>query len=320
MAAVRGFVYLGFGPPNYASPVIRSYAVDPSTGQLGNYTQVDAGARADDEQMRSLVTDPSGHNLYVVYQNNIASFQINSDGSLTFLGAATNLATAFIRALTISPTGQLAFLMVDNCPPKGSNCTGPPDFLLLDRDPNSGTLTNTGKLMHQNSVSDVSGLMQCAFDNTGKYFVAWTVNDTSALSASQITVYSVDYAEQTLTPLNSYTTINQSPVAFAFDASNSFLYVLESSNENDLPEALAVYSFNQSSGALSQPQVQPLPSGHFPSGMVVDDSFVYVIDSTGSTPSAIYVLPHDASGNVGAPVFTQNVALQGLGSGAELQF
>jgi 6-phosphogluconolactonase (cycloisomerase 2 family) len=326
VAAVKGFVYIGFGPPNFAAPVIRSYAIDPATGQLGNFTQVDAGAQDGDEQLRALVTDPSGHNLYVVYQNSIASFQINSDGSLSFLGSAANLATAFIQALTISPTGQLAFLMVDNCPPKGNNCTGPPDFLLLERDPNSGALSNTGKMMHQNNVSDVTGLIGTAFDNTGKYFVAWTVNNTSTSSTSQITVFSVDQTQQSLTPLKSYNTVNQGtvtslpPVAFAFDSTNSFLYVLESSNENEQPEALVAYSFNQSSGALSQMQVQPLPSGRFPGGMVVDNSFVYVIDSlSGSNASAIYVLPHDATGKVSAPVFTQNDA-QALGSGAELQF
>jgi 6-phosphogluconolactonase (cycloisomerase 2 family) len=326
VAAVKGFVYVGFGPPNFAMPVIRSYAIDPTTGKLGNFTQIDAGAQDGDDQIRGLVTDSSQHNLYAVYQNNIASFQINSDGSLSYLGTATNLATAFISALTISPTGQLAFLMVDNCPPKGNNCTGPPDFLLLTRDPNTGALSNTGKLMGQNNVSDVSGLISFAFDNTGKYFVAWTVNNTSTSSTSQVTVYRVDYTQQTLTPVKSYTTINQGtvtslpPVAFAFDSTNSFLYVLESSNENEQPEALVAYSFNQSSGALSQLQIQPLASGHFPGGMVVDDSFVYVIDSVaGTTPSAIYVLPHDATGKVSAPVFTQNDA-QALGSGAELQF
>ncbi len=326
VAAVKGFVYLGYGPPNLAAPVIRAYAVDPATGQLGNYTQIDAGAQNGDEQMRGLVTDSSQHNLYAVYQNDIASFQINSDGSLSYLGTATNLATAFIQALTISPTGQLAFVMVDNCPPKGTDCTGPPDFLLLDRDPNSGALSNTGKMMHQNNVTDQSGLLSFAFDNTGKYFVAWTVNNTSTSSTSQVTVYSVDYTQQTLTPVKSYTTINQGtvaslpPVAFAFDSTNSFLCVLESSIENEEPEALVVYSFDQSSGALSQLQVQSLPSGHFPGGMVVDDSFVYVIDSIGTTPSAIYVMPHDSTGKISAPVFTQNEVGQGLGGGAELQF
>ena len=326
VAAVKGFVFLGFGPPNFGAPVIRSYAVDPATGQLGNFTQVDADAQGSDEQMRALVTDPTGHNLYAVYQNNIASFQINSDGSLTLVGTAKSLATAAIRALTISPTGQIAFLMVDNCPPKGNDCTGPPDFLLLDRDPNSGALSNTGKMMQQNNVSDVSGPMGTAFDNTGKYFLAWTVNNTATSSTSQITVYSVDQTQQTLTPLKSYTTINQgtvtslSPVALAFDSTNSFLYALESSDENEQPEALVVYSFNQSSGGLSQLQVEPLPSGHFPGGMVVDDSFVYVIDSlAGSSGSAIYVLPHDATGKVSAPVFTQNDT-QALGNGAEVQF
>jgi 6-phosphogluconolactonase (cycloisomerase 2 family) len=327
VAAVKGFVYVGFGPPHFAAPVIRAYAVDATTGKMGNYTEIDAGAQSGDEQLRALVTDPPGHNLYAVYQNNIASFQINSDGSLSYLGAATNLATAFIAALTISPTGQLAFVMVDNCPPKGNNCTGPPDFLLLNRDPNSGALSNTGKLMGQNNVSDVSGLMSFAFDNTGKYFVAWTVNNTSTSSTSQITVYSVDHTQQTLTPLKSYDTANQGtvttlpPVAFAFDTTNSFLYVLESSDMNEQPQALAVYSFNQSSGALSQLQVQPLASGGFPGGMVVDDSFVYVIDSlAGTTPSTIYVLPHDSTGKVSAPIFTQNEGMQGLGSGAELRF
>ena len=326
VAAVKGFVYVGFGPPNFGAPVIRSYTIDPATGQLGNFTQVDAEAQGSDKQMRALVTDPSGHNLYVVYQNNIASFQINSDGSLSYLGTATNLATAFIQALTISPTGQLAFVMVDNCPPKGTDCTGPPDFLLLDRDPNSGALSDTGKMMHQNNVADQSGLLSFAFDNTGKYFVAWTVNNTSNSSTSQVTVYSVDYTQQTLTPVKSYTTINQGtvtslpPVAFAFDSTNSFLYVLESSIENEEPEALVAYSFNQSNGALSQLQVQPLPSGHFPGGMVVDSSFVYVIDSLGTTPSAIYVMPHDSAGKISAPAFTQNEVGQGLGSGAELQF
>ena len=327
VAAVKGFVYVGFGPPNFAAPVIRAYAVDAATGQLGNFTQIDAGAQKDDDQMRGLVTDSSQHNLYVVYQNNIASFLINSDGSLSYLGTATNLATAFVSALTISPTGQLAFLMVDNCPPKGNNCTGPPDFLLLTRDPNSGALSNTSKLMGQNNVSDVSGLITFAFDNTGKYFVAWTVNNTSTSSTSQVTVYSVDYTQQTLTPVKSYDTANQGtvttlpPVAFAFDSTNSFLYVLESSDENEQPQAVAVYSFDQSNGALSQLQVQPLASGHFAGGMVVDNSFVYVIDSlSGSNASVIYVLPRDATGKVSAPLFTQNEVGQALGSGAELQF
>ena len=110
-------------------------------------------------------------------------------------------------------------------------------------------------------------------------------------------------------------------MAFAFDSTNSFLYVLESSDENEQPQAVGVYSFDQSNGALSQLQVQPLPSGHFPGGMVVDNSFVYVIDSlSGSNASVIYVLPHDATGKVSAPVFTQNEVGQALGSGAELQF
>ena len=224
VTAAKGFVYVGFGPPNFAAPAIRAYAVDAATGKLGNFTEIDAGAQGNDDQIRGLVTDSSQHNLYVVYQNNIASFLINSDGSLSYLGTATNLATAFISALTISPTGQLAFLMVDNCPPKGNNCTGPPDFLLLTRDPNSGALSKTGKLMGQNNVSDVSGLLSFAFDNTGKYFVAWTVNNTSTSSASQLTVYSVDYTQQTLTPVKSYDTVNQGtvttlpPVAFAFDS------------------------------------------------------------------------------------------------------
>ena len=52
VAAVKGFVYVGFGPPNFAAPVIRAYAVDPATGQLGNYTQIDAGAQGGDDQMR----------------------------------------------------------------------------------------------------------------------------------------------------------------------------------------------------------------------------------------------------------------------------
>ena len=84
---------------------------------------------------------------------------------------------------------------------------------------------------------------------------------------------------------------------------------------------MGVYSFDQSNGALSQLQVQPLASGHFAGGMVVDDSFVYVIDTlSGSNASVIYVLPHDATGKVSAPVFTQNEVGQALGSGAELQF
>src|SRR5262249_24179143 len=185
IAAAKGHVFVGFGPPGFQSPVIRSYTVDASTGSLGNFVETTAGAVGGDEQVRALVTDPAARNLYAVYQYNIASFQINGDGSLTYLGTLTNLATAFVFALTIDPAANLAFLGVDNCPPKGS-CGGPPDILLLSRDPNSGILSNTHKLMGQNNVVSPGAL---GIDPSGNHLVAWTAD---ANGNAQFSVFNVD--------------------------------------------------------------------------------------------------------------------------------
>jgi len=318
VAAVNGDVYVGYGPPGLQSPVIRTYALDSATGGLGTYTETDAGSVGNEEQMTALVTDSIGHNLYVVYTHNIASFQINADGSLVHLGTLANLALAAVFSLAISPTGNIAFVGVDNCPPKGT-CAGPPDILLLDRDPNTGDLSNTGQLMGQNNVWSPGTL---AFAPSGKYLLAWT---THVNGNSQISVYGVDYSRGTLTlaPGSPYAIPGGlSPVAFGFDSSGGFLYVLNSAEFLPQAETLAVYTFAQSTGTLTQIENESLPSGNFPAALRVDDAFVFVVDSrAGPISSVIYVLPRDANaGTVASPVFTQTVSNLGLGEAVELRF
>ena len=319
LGAANGHGYVGFGPPNLQPPVLRSYAVDPATGSLGNFTQTDAGALSGDEQMRTLVADPSGRNLYVLYQNDLVSFQVNFDGSLTNLGTLTNLATGFIFSLAISPTANIAFLGVDNCPPPA--CSGPPDILLLNRDPASGLLTSTHKMMGQHNVWSPGAL---AFDPSGKYLLAWTI---AANDSSQISVFRVDSAGGALTLAATYAVpAGLSPVAFAFDPSGKLLYVLESSAASPNPESVAVYGFAQQTGTLTQLQSESLPSGNFPAALLADDSFVFVANSqAGTVPSVIYVLARDAvSGMLSAPVFTLTDTPGGTHAGlrqaAELRF
>jgi hypothetical protein len=322
VAAGKSHLYVGFGPPNFQLPVIRSYTVNASTGSLGNFVETNAGAVGGDEQIRALVTDPMAHNLYAVYQNNIASFQIKDDGSLTFLGTTSNLATAFIFALTIDPTANRAFLGVDNCPPRGNSCTGPPDILLLDRDPNTGMLTNTHKLERQNSVGSPGAL---AVDPSGNHLVASTV---SANGNSQISVFNVDSSGALTPAAGSPYSIpgGLSAVAFGFDLSGHFLYVLNSSGASPQPESVTVYAFEQQSGTLQQLESEALPSGNFPASLLVEESFVVLVDSqAGSMPSVIYVLRRDPnSGLVSPPIFTQldrPGGLQaGLGEAVELTF
>lgn len=321
IAAAKGHVFVGFGPPGFQSPVIRSYTVDASTGSLGNFVETTAGAVGGDEQVRALVTDPAARNLYAVYQNNIASFQINGDGSLTYLGTLTNLATAFVFALTIDPAANLAFLGVDNCPPKGP-CGGPPDILLLNRDPNSGILSNTHKLMGQNNVVSPGAL---GIDPSGNHLVAWTAD---ANGNAQISVFNVD-STGSLSPAagSPYPAAGGlPPVAFTFDASGHFLYVLNSSDASPQPESVTVYALQQQKSTLQQLQNESLPPGNFPSALLETDSFVFVVDSqAGSMPSVLYVLQRDPkSGMVSSPVFTQPDrpgGLQaGLGQAVELRF
>lgn len=320
LAAAQGHVYVGFGPPNLQLPVIRSFAVNPATGSLGTFTETDAGAVGGDQQIRALVTDSAGRNLYAVYQNSIASFQINPDGSLVSLGSLTNLATAFIFSLTIDPASNLAFVGVDNCPPKGNLCTGPPDILLLNRDAATGALSNTHKLANQNSVWSPGAL---AMAPSGNFLVAWTV---AADGTPQFTVFRVDPASGMLTAAGAPASTGLSPVAFAFDASGNFLYVLNSSDVSPQPENVTVFGFSQQTGAVTQLQTQLLPAGTIPSALLVNDSFAFVVNSqAGSMPSVIHVLPRDAnSGLLSAPAFSQpdtpGGEQVGLGQAAELRF
>jgi hypothetical protein len=291
--------------------VIRSYTIDASTGSLGNFVEVTGGAVAGDEQIRSLVTDSAKRNLYAVYQNNIASFEIKRDGSLTYLGTLGDLATAFIFALTIDPTASLAFLGVDNCPPKG-NCEGPPDILLLARDPNTGILSNTHRLMGQNNVFSPGAL---GIDPSGNHLAAWTVD---ANGNAQISVFNVDSTGALSIAGSPHPTPGGlPPVAFSFDPSGQFLYVLNSSDASPQPESVTAYAFDQPTGALQQLQSEALPSGNFPAALLLADPLLFVLDSqSGSMPSVLYVLERDAnSGMVSSPVFTQPDRPGGLQSG-----
>lgn len=320
IATANGHVFVGFGPANSAAPVIRSYSVDATTGSLGSVTETNAGAVSGDEQIRSLMTDPAGHNLYAVFQNNIASFQINQDGSLNFLGTLPNLATAFIFSLTIDPAANMAFLGVDNCPPKGP-CAGPPDILLLDRDPNTGMLSNTQKLMGQNNVESPGAL---AIDPSGTHLVAWTV---ATNGNAQISVFNVT-SSGTVSPAAGSPYTPQAglpPMVFRFDPTGHFLYVLNSSFASPQPESVTVYAISQT-GTLQQLQSQSLPPGNFASTIVVGSRFLFVVDSqAGTMPSVIYVLERDAnSGTVSSPVFSlpdrPGGTQAGLGDAVELNF
>lgn len=320
VAAAQGHVFVGFGPPNFAAPVIRSYTVDPATGSLGTFVETNGGAVNGDDQIRALVTDPAGHNLYAVYQNNLASFQIHSDGSLTLLGTLSNLATAFTFSLTIDPAANLAYLGVDNCPPKGT-CGGPPDILLLARDPNTGMLSNTGKMLGVTNVADPGAL---AVDPTGGHLIATTV---STSGTEQISVFNID-STGALSPVagSPFSAGNIPPASYAFDTTGHFLYVVNSTGISPQPESVTVYSFDQQNGAIQQLQNESLPPGNFLASMLVSNSFVFVVDSqAGTMPSVIYVLQRDGNtGMVSAPVFTQvdkpGGQQAGLGQSVELSF
>jgi 6-phosphogluconolactonase (cycloisomerase 2 family) len=322
VAVAQGHIFVGFGPPNFAPPVIRSYAVNPTTGALGNFTETPAGAVNGDNQFRFLATDPAGRNLYAVYQNGIASFQVNSDGSLNYLGTLGNLATATVFSLAISPTANVALLGVDNCPPKGP-CGGPPNMLLLNRDPSNGALTNSSKMLWQNSTSSPGFFV---FDPSGKFLIVW--RSANSGGNSDISVFSFDPSTDVLTQVGSP---NPPPGGlgadtFRFDSTGKFLYTLDASAASPNPMSVGAFAFDPGSGALTPVGVQSLPSGNFPSTVVVDDSFVVAVTSqAGTMPSVIYVLHRDAStGNLSAPVFSltdRPAGLQaGLGDAVELRF
>lgn len=321
IAAANNHIFVGFGPDNLQPPVIRSYSVDPATGSPGNFVETSAGAVGPNEQMRALVTDPAGRNLYAVYQTTIVSFEINSDGSLTNVGTISNLAVAFTFSLAIDPAANMAFIGVDNCPPKGTIC-GPTDILLLNRDANTGALSNTQKLLGVSNISSSPGAL--AVDPTGGHLLAWTLN---ASDNAQISVFSVG-SDGTLTLAGSpqATPNNLSPLIFRFDSTGHLLYVLNSTDISPQPESVTVYAFNPQTGALQQLQSEALAAGNNAASLVVSSTFVFVLDSlSGTMPSIIYVLQRDANnGMVSQPVFTLTDTPggepTGLGDAVEISF
>ncbi len=300
LATADNHVFVGINTPG--EPMIRDYAADSVTGGLGAFTDYDAGAPPNMAGTETLVTDSAGQNLYAVFHNAVASFQIKSDGSLSYLGTLSNLACESLGSLAISPTASAAYIIVENSSPKGVCGSPATDILLLDRDPATGALSNSHKLMGQTNIwpgtPQQGGL---GISPSGTFLLTWALDAHGEWQTADYSIHPATNAISLATPQIG----PASPFAFAPDG--SFLYLTGGD--------IVTYSFNEQTGAANV--LQKVSPGNA-NLQLVDDAFVFA-RTVGTT---IAVLPRSAStGMLSAPAVMFNDSIAGtLGQFGELGF
>ena len=261
-----------FAVVNGASPSsgagIYTYTIDPSTAQLRLASYLDISNLG--AAVAAVAADPTGKFAYTIVQNNqtsalgVAGFQISpSNGALTPISGDPFFCTCYapgesVNAITFDP--KAPFLYIPSGSPSAPNAISA--FLI---DPTTGVLTAASGSPFSAGSNDGA----LAADPTGSFLYAANQADGTL---SEFTINSTTGA---LNPVEgspiAYTPGN--PSILAINPKSPFLYVASSG-------AVATYSMNTSSGALSQVG-SPISIGQFLYGMAVDMSgqFLYVSDA-----------------------------------------
>ena len=261
----RNFVYIAVQNDPITTTILAMRA-DASSGgltEVGETTFTSFGA--------ALVRDPSGHNLYAILSGgNIASFIINSDGTLSSAGPPLHLADG-IAAAAMSPNGQTGYAITEtqlSSDPRGPSSLA---IVLLHRDPNSGTLSLSRQVSSDRAFQlkiDPTGKYLVAVKDDFKHFLVYRINDsTSDLTA----VAGSPFMSAGNLPAPDFTR------PFDFSPDGRFVYAVNTNGVNERPASIWVFALDANSGTLTQIQTFDLPPGSNYFNVAVENSLMILI-------------------------------------------
>jgi hypothetical protein len=273
-----------------------------------------------------LYLDPTGHDFYEISGSELLMLAINSDGTVTDTGSSITLPGP-VGSVAVSPNGKRMFATVTtgtapDCM-KGP-CPTSDVIWEIDRDPATGTLT----LNHQVSGTSNLHLTNLRFDASGNFLLGL------ADSLKQITVESVNYSTGDLTPVpgspfaSTVAQTGEFTRAFEIDPSGTFVYAVNLGETQFNTKYVLVFSISRTTGTLTRIQTFEMTPGADTTGLVVDQSLVFVVNwySVGSdvpsVPSSINVLKRDPNTGIlspgGSPIVMQD--REGLQGAAVMHF
>lgn len=242
--------------------------------------------------------ESTGHNFYEISGSQLRTLAINSDGTVTDTGSVVILpGSAVSTYAAVSPNGKLMYLTVNTGTVGGCGkgpCPANDVIWQIDRDTATGTLT----LNHAVRGTENLHLNHLQFNASGSYLLGMS-------PTNKISVESVNYSTGDLSPVPgspfSATPSGEITSGFQIDPSGKFVYTINL-GEVGLsfnPKYVSVFSLSQTTGALTQIQTFDMTPGTETTGLVVDQSFVFVTNwfstssSPPSTPASISIFKRD---------------------------
>jgi hypothetical protein len=244
--------------------------------------------------------EPTGHNFYLISGTQVLTLAINSDGTVSDTGSSITLpGPTGSTSVAVSPNGKLMYASIVTGTVAGCGkgpCPTNDVIWQIDRD------TATGALTPNHEVSGTANLHlgNLQFNASGGYLLG-------SSAAKQINVESVNYSTGDLAPVpgSPFTSIagptGDYTRAFQIDPSGKFVYAINIGGIglNYSPKYLSVFSLSQTTGVLTQIQTFDMTPGTDATGLVVDQSLVFVTNwfstsaSPPTTPASISTFKRD---------------------------
>jgi len=291
LAAVNGYVYAPNMPGTQSMPSnsaqLNIFKADSSTGALSQIGTAPAvNSSSGDNSMRRLQVNSTKNVMYGVFQRTINSYSLSNNASPELI-QSTAPSTDSVWGFDFMPNGPYAYAAIQNGNPKQGFQI--PQIHLLNM-ATDGSLTDNRAVVTLSTASGIAGYL--VVDPTGKYVVVTNGQQNDSLSVFAI------QSDGSLNEVSGspFSTGTQNLGLMTFDSSGKFLYVVSNALYEPRPENLQVFSFNPSTGALSQIQNMTEPNEFMESWLKVDGNYLYLTNVAGNgLSSTITIYNRDAT-------------------------
>ncbi len=285
LAANNGYVYIS----NIASdasytPELFYYHSDSSTGALTPVGTVIAGTNGDSE-IRKLWVNSNKNLMYGVFQWTISSYSIGSNGQPALISSIAP-STDSVWGFDFVPNRSYAYAAIQNGNPKQGFQY--PQIVLLNIN-GDGSLSINRTLLTMNTASGIEGDLKV--DPSGRYVIV-----SNGQSNELLSVFAIQ-GDGSLTEVaaSPFTTGSQQLRFLSFDSTGKYLYAVNQHAEQPQAEDVEVFSFDASTGKLTQIQDLKQPDQQIVTWFKVDGNYAYLTNIIGGNKSTITVFNRDAN-------------------------
>jgi 6-phosphogluconolactonase (cycloisomerase 2 family) len=273
------YVYFARGDGN-----VYAYSINLANGQL---TSIGTTNVTTTGTLSSIVCEPSDRFAYVLERTTTASatspgaiavMNIGANGALTLAATVAHVGTASAQQLTVDPTGRFLYVADD-----GTNTSPARQESVICYGINAGTggltlMNQTFTGGHSVALANEPFPLSAAVDSTGQYLYIPNMAENS------ISEYAIDATAGTLTSIGSITPtllpglldLLSAPASIVANPAMDALYVVSTGTLNLGANAVASFSINPATGALTFLSSVAADNGPFAISVDIAGAYAYV--------------------------------------------